>query len=175
MSPNFNSKFLISGLVTDHRVMKRRQTFSRRQPYGLKQQAGWLMPMAAFIVVVMGLLAAGLSRVSSTTSVGVAQEFITVQTFFAAESGAQLGMNRVFYSGGGSLDRASATAACTALDGQTLNFSAAGLRGCSTTLSCQVQIDTADTTSFYDISSAAQCGASPVYARRTVEVSAFLQ
>ena len=46
-----------------------------------KKQQGWLMPMAAFIVVVMGLLAVGLSRIGTQSSFAQVQEQISIQAF----------------------------------------------------------------------------------------------
>ena len=133
------------------------------------------MPVAAFIVVVMGLLAAGMGFVSSQTSIGNVQELVSVQAFYSAEAGAQFGMSSVFYDSAVAVSRTSATAACASLSGTTLNFSAAGMLSCSASVSCQATIDTADTTTFYSITSVGSCGTSPVNAQRTIDVSAFLQ
>jgi MSHA biogenesis protein MshP len=133
------------------------------------------MPVAAFIIVVMGLLAAGMGFVSSQTSIANAQEQVSVQTFYAAESGAQFGMNRLFYDTGTVISRSSATSACNAFSGNVLNFSSPGMQNCQTTVDCAVNIDAADTTSFFDISSTATCGITPVTAQRTIDVSTFLQ
>lgn len=133
------------------------------------------MPVAAFIVVAMGLLAAAMAVVSSQTSIAGAQEQVSVQTFYAAESGAQLAMNRIFYDTGTAITRPIASANCASVDGTTINFSVSGMQACRVTVSCGVSIDSGNTISFYGISSAATCGGSPVYSERTVEVSAFLQ
>lgn len=139
------------------------------------RQGGWLMPMAAFIIVVMGLLAAGMARVGSQTSIAGAQEQVTVQTFYAAESGAQYAMNRLFYDTTAAVSRTSASNACTDLSGTVLNLDAVGMLDCQVVVSCEESVDAGDTTSFFRIGSAASCGAAPVSAERTVEVSAFLQ
>lgn len=138
-------------------------------------QGGWLMPVAAFIVVVMGLLAAAMGLVSSQTSIANAQEQISVQAFYAAEAGAQFGMSAVFYDTAAAISRASATNACAVISGTTLNYSAAGMQNCSAIVTCQANIDGADTTTFYSISSVGSCGNSPVDAQRTIDVSAYLQ
>ncbi|GAB1266087.1 hypothetical protein [Aurantivibrio infirmus] len=148
---------------------------SKDAPRLLNHQGGWLMPVAAFIVVAMGLLAAAMSVVNSQTSISGAQEQVSVQTFYAAESGAQLGMNRLFYDVSNPISRANASANCAAINGTSLNFSVPGMQACRTSITCQVSIDGADSISFYSISSAATCGGSPVYSQRTVEVSAFLR
>lgn len=133
------------------------------------------MPVAAFIVVVMGLLAAGMGIISSQTSIAGAQEQITVQSFYAAEAGAQFGMSAVFYDAASSLTRSSVAADCASISGSAINFTAPGMQGCSATISCSATIDSADTTTFIAIISIGRCGINPVNAERAVDVSAFLQ
>lgn len=132
------------------------------------------MPVAAFIIVVMGLLAAGMARVGSQTSIAGAQEQISVQTFYAAESGAQYAMNRLFYDANNPVTRITASQACNAINGTTLSLDAAGMNNCEIALSCGEAVDAGNTTTFYEITSAASCGSLPVSADRTVRVSAFL-
>ena len=154
--------------------LEKKSTITRLQ-FTAKKQQGWLMPVAAFIVVVMGLLAAGMALVSSQTSISTAQEQISLQAFYAAEAGAQLGMNRVFYDTTLAISRASATSACNIFNGTNVAFAADGMQNCQTTISCSPTIDSGDTTTFFNISSTAQCGIAPVTAQRTVDVSAYLQ
>ncbi len=139
------------------------------------RQRGWLMPVAAFIVVVMGLLAAGMSVVSSQTAIGTAQEQISVQAFYAAEAGAQFGMSSLFYDTGSMVTRASATSACTSVNGSNIVFSAPGMQNCTADIACTANVDGANTTTFYQISSDGRCGSSPVNAQRIIDVSAYLQ
>lgn len=138
-------------------------------------QCGWLMPMAAFIIVVMGLLAAGMARVGSQTSVAGIQEQMTVQTFYAAESGAQYAMNQLFYDTAAAVTRTSAANACAAVSGNTLNLNAPGMLNCQVIIICQESVDAGNTTSFFLINSAASCGTGSVTAARTVQVSASLK
>jgi MSHA biogenesis protein MshP len=146
-----------------------------RQPPAQTRQGGWLMPMAAFIIVVMGLLAAGMARVGSQTSVAGVQEQISVQTFYAAESGAQYAMNRLFYDTATAVTRTSASAACGSINGSTLNLNAPGMLNCQVNVLCQESVDTGNTTSFFLINSAASCGTGSVTSTRTVQVSASLK
>lgn len=133
------------------------------------------MPVAAFIVVVMGLLAAGMGFVGSQSSIANAQEQISIQAFYAAETGAQFGMSRLFFDGSNPISRTTATTACNTITGTTIAFSSPGMQNCQVTVVCTVNTDGADTTSFFDISSTADCGLTPVTAQRIVDVSAFLQ
>ncbi|MCW8196636.1 hypothetical protein F6455_17725 [Proteobacteria bacterium 005FR1] len=146
---------------------------SRQSP--VKGQGGWLMPMAAFIIVVMGLLAAGMARVGSQTSVAGAQEQISVQTFYAAESGAQYAMNRLFYDTASTVSRSSAANACAAVSGSTLNLNAPGMLNCQVSILCQESVDTGNTTSFFSIDSSASCGTGSLTANRHVRVSTYIQ
>jgi MSHA biogenesis protein MshP len=140
-----------------------------------KRQGGWLMPVAAFIIVVMGLLAAGMARIGSQTSIAGVQEQVSLQTFYAAESGAQYAMNRLFYDAAAPVSRTSAAAACAAVNGSSLNLNAPGMLGCQVDLACQESVDAGNTASFFLIDSAANCGSGSLTAARNVQVSAFLR
>lgn len=133
------------------------------------------MPMAAFIIVVMGLLAAGMARVGSQTSIAGAQEQISIQTFYAAESGAQYAMSRLFYDTAAAISRTSVGNACATVNGSTLGLNAPGMFDCQVSIMCQESVDAGNTTSFFLIDSAASCGTGSITAARTVQVSASLR
>ncbi|MGI1678359.1 MAG: hypothetical protein K6L75_06500 [Cellvibrionaceae bacterium] len=141
----------------------------------LKKQQGWLMPMAAFIVVVMGLLAVNLSRIGTQSSFTRVQEQVSIQAFFTAESVAQFAMNQLFYSTSSTISRTYSTNACSSVNGDNLSFSAAGMNGCTAIVSCTASVDGADSITFYEIQSRAQCGVEPIWSERTVTVKAFLE
>lgn len=152
-----------------------RNSIAKKQFANHKQQQGWLMPMAAFIIVVMGLLALSLSRTGTQSNFSRVQEHMSVQAFFTAESAAQFVMNQLFYNTSTTISRTSATNACSTVNGNTLNFSAEGMNGCSATVQCNSSINTADTITFYEIQSRARCGVEPVWSERTVTVKAFIE
>ena len=137
-------------------------------------QQGFLMPLAAFILVTMAFFAAALWRHTALTSIASTQEFITVQAFYAAESGAQAGMSQLFYNTVSPITRTSADAACGAISNPPA-FNVNGLKGCSVSLSCVVATDAGNTTSFYRIRSDATCGSGGVTAQRSVEVGSFIR
>jgi MSHA biogenesis protein MshP len=139
------------------------------------RQGGWLMPAAAFIIVVMGLLAAGMARVGSQASIAGVQEQVSIQTFYAAESGAEYAINRLFYDTAAAITRSSASNACGAVNGSTLNLNAPGMLGCQASIVCQESVDASNTTSFFSIYSAASCGTGSITAARTVQVSASMK
>lgn len=156
---------------------------SHQQRYSLKlpkRQAGFLIPLAIFIVVVMGLLALALARTTTQTSLATAQELISLQAFYAAESGAQRGMNKLFPPGFDSNPevavRAEVNARCTSGFTETLNFSGIqGLSACSADIRCVcMSCNPADATSFYTITSAGTCGTGAITAVRTIRVGSFL-
>ncbi|RYZ93898.1 MAG: MSHA biogenesis protein MshP, partial [Moraxellaceae bacterium] len=62
-----------------------------------KNQQGFLLPLAIFIIVVMGLFALVVSRNTIQSNTAAVQEAISTQTFYAAESGAQRGMQVLFF------------------------------------------------------------------------------
>lgn len=144
------------------------------------QQRGFLIPLAIFIVVVMGLLALALARTTTQTGLATAQELISLQAFYAAESGAQKGMNKLFPPGFDSdpdvAVRAGVNGRCTSGFTETLNFSGVqGLSACSTEISCEcMSCNPADATSFYTITSVGSCGTGVISAVRTIKVGSFL-
>jgi MSHA biogenesis protein MshP len=140
------------------------------------QERGFLMPVAIFIIVIMGGLALTISRFSGQTSIAVVQEAVSVQTFYAAESGAQLAMNKLLYSTTTVIDQTQALLNCTNLitaPSSPLTFTGAGLNNCSTALNCSANIDSG--ISYFTLTSSATCGSGQISAQRTVEVASYVQ
>jgi len=133
------------------------------------KQAGFSLPIAVFILVIMSLLAAAIVQLSSRNNLSSAQEVFSTRAFYAAESGASWAMSQLFFNATGSATKAFSDIQCgSPVNGKTLNFTAAGLGGCSATLSCSV--DTVGSTGYYRIVSTGVCGTGQVQARRVVEV-----
>lgn len=139
----------------------------------LRRQQGFLIPLALFIVIVMGFLALALSRMSVQTQLSSAQELVSVQAFYAAESGAQAGMNHLFYPDAS--DLAQVNNRCIAMNLSPIIDTAPGLGGCSVAVTC---VCTAcginDSTSFYTLMSVGECGSGPTSATRTIRVGSYL-
>ncbi len=165
--------------------------FLKRQPhrYFIRRQAGFLMPVAAFIIVTMGVLALAISRNSAQTGMAFAQEAISLQTFYAAESGAQWGANDLFFNSAAALTRVAVDGSCNDMSGD-IDFTADGLAGCNVLVACAcTYVDgtvcntgvvanydqSGFTQSFYTITSAATCGSGETNAIRTIVTSAFLE
>jgi len=142
----------------------------------MKNQQGFLMPVAIFILVVMAGFAAALNRMTAQTAIMVPQEMLSTAAFYAAETGAQRALNQMFYSTAATVARVDADAACAALATPlTFPATATGLVSCSVAITCALSNDAGNTTSFYSISSAASCGSGDVTAQRTIDVSSFIQ
>ncbi len=141
-----------------------------------RHQRGFLIPLAAFIIVVMGLMALTISRTTTQTGIATTQEQASLQAFYAGESGAQYIMNQLFYRTANPVTRASAESACTAVNGTSKSFSTVGLRLCSAELSCTASVNTAgpDIRTYFSIQSRGVCAFGDITAERTIAVSAVL-
>ena len=154
------------------------------------RQRGFLIPLTIFILVVMSLFALVLSRNTIQTSESATQEMVSIQAFYAAESGAQRGMQTLFFPDASS--RQAADARCAAIN-TTYTFTVDGLKNCTAQVTCSCQYQDASTcasgtaanystsaaagklTSVYKISSVGSCGAGILRAVRTIEAGATLK
>jgi MSHA biogenesis protein MshP len=155
-----------------------------------KKQQGFLIPLAIFVLVVMSLFALVLTRNTIQTSTSAVLEMVSVQAFYAAETGAQRGMQNLFYPDASS--RQAVDARCVALSATYL-LTVTGLKNCSVPVTCRCVY--ADNTgcapataanystaaspeklkSFYTLSSLGTCGNGTLRAVRTIEAGAFLE
>ncbi len=163
-----------------------------------QKQQGFLLPLAIFIVVVMGLFALVLSRNTIQAGTSAVQEVISTQAFYAAETGAQLGMQNLFFPDPS--QRQQVDLRCANLVSAPIVRAYAlgtandipGLNGCTVTATCACLYQnnnacapataanyagTGSTplSSFYRITSNATCGTGNLRATRTVEVGSFLE
>jgi MSHA biogenesis protein MshP len=157
--------------------------------YRYFEQQGFLLPLALFILVVMGALALTISRTSIQTQWASIQEFTNIQAFYAAESGAQRGMQALFLT---NTTRQATDASCTAMS-ISPDFSAIdGLKICTAQVSCNcryrdnsvcnsaIAANYSTTAaaglskSFYTITSQGACGGQQFRSVRTIQVGAFL-
>jgi MSHA biogenesis protein MshP len=167
-----------------------------------KQQQGFLLPLAIFIVVVMGIFALVLSRNTIQSNISATQEAISMQAFYAAESGAQLGMQGLFFpTTPANNNRQQVDGRCNTLATTPTTWSFAldsandvpGLNGCTVVVACACKYQDAigcaagtpanytatapvnNLTSFYTITSTATCGTGTLKAERTIEAGSFLK
>lgn len=120
--------------------------------------AGMGLVAAIFLITVVALLTIAIMRSVRTSSDAYALDVVAHRAFAAAESGAQLGANRLFAPSG--------TGACTA--SQSFNFDNLGLASCAALVSCQAQ--SVDGLPLYTIRSAGRCDSGGVVAEREVLV-----
>jgi MSHA biogenesis protein MshP len=120
---------------------------------------GFSLPLAIFILVIVSLLALAIFRMTALNQNSVTQEVLTARALFAAESGAQAQMMRLFPLSG--------IANCSA---QTINFNSAGLNNCSASSTCVNRI--VNGTTYYTIESNGRCTVAGFTALRTIEVEA---
>jgi len=131
------------------------------------QQRGIGLPATIFLIVVLALIVLAMSDLTEDSSRGFAQDFESTRAFYAAESGAQVALNRVFVGG-------------TTCDNSMgyLDFDAGGnnpgLNNCIAQLVCRVDTVTVAgvDTDFMTFTSTATCGSGLDQATRSVQVRA---
>lgn len=150
------------------------------------KQQGFLLPLALFIIVVLGGTAVIVSQKVSQSTASYILDAISTQTFYAAESGAQAGLHTLFFT---DTDRQLADGRCAAMNiNQLLNSD--GLKNCTVVVSCACHYENGSTcdaanaanylgisgvtNSFYVIDSQAQCGVEPTISEHRIEVGASL-
>jgi MSHA biogenesis protein MshP len=156
----------------------------------VNSQRGFLLPLALFIIVVMGVLALTISRTATQSQTAVVQEFISLQSFYAAESGAQRGMKALFFDVNG---RQAADAACLAMNSNPDYSGIDGLSACTVAVNCTCRYQNgSDCTpanatnysplapadvlkSFYTVTSVGTCGEREYRAERSIQAGAFLE
>ena len=132
-----------------------------KQPSYSKKQSGVSLPAVIVIVVVLGVISAGLVSLVATGNVAVGHEILSQRAFLAAESGAQNGMGRLFPVGGGGVQ-------CNAFN---VVFNNGGLQGCSVNVPCQ-PAGNFNGRDHYTLISTGQCIAGEATAIRTIQVGA---
>lgn len=122
----------------------------------LQKTAGFSLPVAIFIIVILALIAVAMNRLSETGSQSYISALLSSRAFYAAESGMQLSMIEV-------LD----TPVCSCSGVSNISYTVTGLLGCSATISCDdTLVVNGDT--YCTVTSRGVCGGSN--AQRTVEV-----
>lgn len=123
-------------------------------------QRGIGLPATVFLIVILSLIVLAMSELNESSALSFGQDLNATKAFYAAESGAQVAMNRHFVGG----------IACSAISGSSINFTAEGLTSCSTQLTCSdVTVGGIDYLTF---TSTATCGGGFESATRSVQVRA---
>lgn len=131
-------------------------------------QQGFLIPLSLFIVLGLGVLALSITRMGADTFASVTLESISVQAFYAAESGAQYGAHRLLHNAS---DNTEVDARCANLNGDNIQFAAPGLSACSAQLQCAVGSAPDAPTRVYTLQSAATCGSGSLLGERIIGVA----
>lgn len=123
------------------------------------RQHGFSLPLALFIIVVLGALSVVMYRVLSIGQSSVAQEVLATRALMAADSGAQAMMMQLFPAAGGG-------------SGAAFNWThtGSGLAGCSSEVSSNAVTSAGIT--LFTVTSIGRCTAGSLQARRTVTVQA---
>ncbi len=125
--------------------------------HDVRRQRGLGLPMAIFIIVIVGSVLLAMTDLNTSGTQGFSQDYQSQRAFYAAESGAQVALNRIFMGG----------AACGNFN---LSLSANGLAGCAVSVNC-TQVSVASI-NYYSINSDATCGSGAEMGRRQIEVRA---
>lgn len=114
----------------------------------IDRQQGFALPAAIFVITVLALIAAAMGRLRETSAIGYGHSINSTRAFYAAESGAQIGVYKTLIA-----------ASCIS---ETL--SPAAFAQCSVTTSCN------SNASIYTLRSTAVCGSGIDAAIRSIEV-----
>ncbi len=146
--------------------------------FSASSQKGSALVIAVFIVVVMLLLVAGLSKLLIASSEGVSYEVQGTRSFFAAQSGIEFALTELF-----PLAPATATASCpnSLQNGEevnlalvpTISFDTVGLQSCTAHISCRERVNELDEVTHFWLISTGQCGVDAVQTSRTIEMEVW--
>jgi len=122
-------------------------------------QSGVSLPAMIIFVVAIAIISAALIKLTSVANVAIGYEMVNTRTFFAAESGAQNQLVRLF-----PLDGSAAT--CASLN---LTYATTNLLGCTVSVTCTGPT-TIETEVFYTINSIGQCGSGDAISIREIQL-----
>jgi len=152
----------------------------------IKNQAGFLMPVALFIIIVLGGLALIVSKKVSQSASSYVTAGLSTQAFYGAESVAQAGLHTLFFL---DVDRQLVDGRCSSMAISQV-LSGDGLHNCRVTVTCSCHYEdgsscdennsanylglTGVSNSLYTLSARAECGVEPTIAHHLIEVGASL-
>jgi MSHA biogenesis protein MshP len=124
------------------------------------KERGLSLATALFVITVMAVLAALIFQLVRNNAETTQEEILLIRSFYAAETGVQFGLNRVFPPNG------AATTCATTTTYPQYAFSEGGLEACTADVTCAPLV--VNTATYYTITSKGTCGA----VSRTVQVRA---
>lgn len=125
----------------------------------MSRSRGMGLVSAIFLILVVAVLVVAITRMVRFSGEAFAQEVMSNRAFLAAESGVQLGLNRLFAPEG--------TGACS---NWTWDLTSAGLNYCQATVACRSEA--VGTTNYYTLESSGRCAVGGSVAERQVLVRA---
>jgi len=141
-------------------------------PTSIKQQQGSMLIIALFIIVVISLLAATLSRVLSSTADSVANEVYSAKAYYAAESGMEYGIFQVLRNSQVCADFPDLTVISNATNLQFNISDDVGLENCSVAVTCQsIPVDSS---SLFYLTSTGTCDGGKIIAEHNIEAEVRL-
>jgi len=123
------------------------------------KQTGVSLPAMIIFVVAIAVISAALVKLTAVGNVTIGYEMVNTRSFFAAESGLQNQLSRIFPLTGGA-------ATCATLN---LTYTTANLTGCTATVTCTGPT-TIESDVFYVLNSTSSCGASDAVSFRELQL-----
>jgi len=135
-----------------------------------RKQQGSMLVISVFIIVVISLLAASLSRILSSTADSVANEVYSAKAYFAADSGMEYGIYQVLTNS--PLPSSECNIAGTGSIGFVIGTEV-GLENCLVEISCQIIPIDINNTQYY-LESTGTCDGGKIVAEHKVEAEVKL-
>ena len=134
------------------------------------QQTGSVLVLIVALLVVFAAAGVGLLTQQTNSRIAALQHGLTFAAKNAADSGAGYALNQLFYP---DKTRSEADTGCASMPA-SVAFSAAGLQGCSATLSCTSTWTAGSVEHSYTVISTGECGSGTSIVRRRTQVIARL-
>lgn len=140
---------------------------SNSREFSMNAQSGIGLPATVFLISILALIVVAMGDLTEQSQLGFGQDYESTRAFYAAESGAQIALNRVFVDG----QACSAALSDIDFDGGGAN---PGLDNCEAEISCtSITItQTGVTTEYLTFTSIGRCGSGFEQATREIEVRA---
>lgn len=117
------------------------------------RQRGLGLISALFLILVVAVLTVGVAQLVRTSGAAFAQDVLSERALLAAQSGAELALNRVYAPLG--------TGSCT---NRSFNLATVGQNGCTATVTCASTV--VNSVTYYTIDSRGRCNAGEIAERR---------
>lgn len=138
----------------------------------VNKQAGFLIPLALFIVVGAATLGVAIGQVAAGSRSSAVLLALNNQALSAADAGVQTALHRMYY---GAQTRAIVDANCGTVDGTTISLSGVGVDGCNITVNCSVAVSALDDVSLYSIQSQSMCGSGDYETSRLIVAESYMR